>query len=55
MKKTNFLIILFFVILSSCSMEDKTTDINTYGLVDFSKKDNNVTKQQIVHSYETDV
>ena len=62
MKKTNFLVVLFIVILSSCSREEKNnsepikpTDINTYGFVDFSKKDDNVTKQLIINSYETDV
>ena len=62
MKKTNLLIVLFLVALSSCSREEKDniatiqpTGINTYGLVDFSKRDDNVTKQQIIHSYETDI
>ena len=62
MKKTNFLILLVIISLTFCSREEKDniatiqpTGINTYGLVDFSKKDDNTTKQLIIHSYETDV
>ena len=50
------MILLVIIALTSCSREEeKTTGVNTYGLVDFSKKDDNITKQRIIHSYETDV
>ena len=56
MSKTNFLILLVIIALTSCSREEeKKTGVNTYGLVDFSKKDDNIAKQRIIHSHETDV